>query len=65
MTNEYGLDVHYFEKVIKRELSDIGRQRPSDLARVFARLSVTADRSVIFEDEFQRLAKTPQVKTNN
>ena len=53
MTNEYGLDVDYFERLIKRELSDIRNQTPSDLARVFARMSVTADSSVIFEEEFQ------------
>ena len=56
MTNEYGLDVDYFERLIKRELSDIRSQTPNDLARVFARMSKTADESVIFfEDEFNTL----------
>jgi len=44
-------------RVIKRELSDIRRQTPGDLARVFARLSVACDSRVIFEDEFQKVNK--------
>lgn len=55
MTNEYGLDVSYFQKIIKRELLDIRRQTPSDLARVLARMSRTADPSVMFEPEFRAL----------
>ena len=54
-TNEFGLDVNYFKRLIERELGEISRQTPKDLARVFARMSVAADNSVIFEDEFQRL----------
>lgn len=53
MTNQWGLDVQYFERLIKRELSDIRNQTPSDLARVFARMSRTADKDVMFESEFQ------------
>ena len=54
MTNEYGLDVSYFQRTNARELNDksIRCQTPSDLARVYARLSRTADDSVMLEDEF-------------
>lgn len=53
--NRYGLDVSYFRNVINRELNrGLTDYKPDELARVFARLSVTADSSVIFEDEFQR-----------
>jgi len=54
-SNRYGLDIGYFRKTINRELNrDLGNFTPDELARVFARLSVAADSSVIFEDEFQR-----------
>ncbi|MBL4781820.1 MAG: hypothetical protein JKX92_06215 [Porticoccaceae bacterium] len=53
--NRYGVDVSYFRNTINRELNrDLSNFKPDELARVFARLSVTADSSVIFEDEFQR-----------
>jgi hypothetical protein len=52
--NRYGVDVSYFRKTINRELNrSLGDFRPDELARVFARLSVTADSKVIFENEFQ------------
>lgn len=52
-TNEYGLDVAYFRKTINRELNrDISRFKPDEIARVLARLSVAADKSVIYEPEF-------------
>lgn len=58
--NRYGVDMAYFRKTINRELNrPLIDFRPDELARVFARLSVTADSSVIFEDEFQR-RKTPE-----
>ena len=54
-TNRYGVDVSYFRTTINRELNrDLSNFKPDELARVFARLSVTANSSVIFEDEFQR-----------
>jgi len=53
-TNRYGVDVSYFRKTINRELNrDLNNFKPDELARVLARLSVTADSAVIFEDEFQ------------
>jgi hypothetical protein len=52
-TNRYGLDVAYFRKTINRELNrDLRSFMPSELARVLARLSVTADKQVIHEPEF-------------
>jgi hypothetical protein len=53
-TNRYGVDVSYFRKTINRELNrDLRNFKPDELARVLARLSVTADNQVIFEPEFQ------------
>lgn len=52
--NRYGVDVSYFRKTINRELNrSLSNFKPDELARVLARLSVTADSQVIFEDEFQ------------
>ena len=52
-TNRYGLDVAYFRKTINRELNrDLRNFMPNELARVLARLSVTADKQVIHEPEF-------------
>ncbi len=51
--NRYGVDVSYFRNAINRELNrGLSDFKPSELARVFARLSVTADSSVILEAEF-------------
>ena len=51
--NRYGLDVSYFRNVINRELNrSLENHKPDELARVFARLSRTADKSVMFEPEF-------------
>jgi hypothetical protein len=52
-TNRYGVDVGYFRKTINRELNrDLSNFKRDELARVLARLSVTADKQVIHEDEF-------------
>lgn len=52
--NRYGVDVSYFRNVINRELNrSLQDFKPDELARVFARLSVTADPCVIFESEFK------------
>jgi len=52
--NRYGVDVGYFRKTINRELNrGLSDFKPDELARILARLSVTADSSVIFESEFQ------------
>lgn len=51
--NRYGLDVSYFRNVINRELNrPLDNYKPDELARVLARLSRTADESVMFEPEF-------------
>lgn len=51
--NRYGLDVDYFRKTINRELNKpLINFRPDELARVFARLSMAADPSVLLEKEF-------------
>lgn len=53
-TNEYGLDLAYFRRTINRELNrDISRFKPDEIARVFARLSIAADKAVIHETEFK------------
>jgi hypothetical protein len=59
--NRYGVDVAYFRKTINRELNrDLSNFKPDELARVFARLSVTADSSVVHEREFQAKALKDQ-----
>lgn len=51
-TNEYGLDVSYFESKFKRILSEIDRYTPDELARECARMASAADESVLLENEF-------------
>lgn len=52
--NRYGVDVSYFRNAINRELNrGLTDYKADELARVLARLSVTADSQVIFENEFQ------------
>ena len=53
-TNEYGLDVSYFQKWIKRELLDIRRHTPDELARTLIRMAHVADSQVIREPEFSK-----------
>lgn len=51
--NRYGLDVSYFRNVINRELNrPLDNYKPDELSRVLARISRTADESVMFEPEF-------------
>jgi hypothetical protein len=53
--NRFGLDTSYFRNAINRELNrGLADYTPDELARVLARLSVTASSQVIFEAEFQR-----------
>lgn len=52
MKNRYGVDVGYFEKWIKRSLSDLSNYKPDELARELARMARTADSEVLKEDEF-------------
>lgn len=54
MDNRFGLDVQYFEKTVRREMAAIANQTPSDLARVFARLSRASDKNVLLESEFSK-----------
>jgi hypothetical protein len=59
--NRYGVDVAYFRKTINRELNRSLRDfRPSELARVFARLSRTADEKVMHEPEFALSAEAEE-----
>ena len=52
--NRYGLDVGYFRRAINRDLNrGLENYQPDELARVFPRLSVTADKSVMREAEFE------------
>lgn len=53
--NRYGLDMAYFRNVINRELNrPLVDFKPDELSRVFARLSKTADKAVMFEPEFSK-----------
>lgn len=58
MVNEYGLDVHYFKKKLRLVIRDAYRYTPDEMARELARLSVTADKKVIKEDEFTQKPNT-------
>ena len=53
MTNNYGLDVDYFHKWIRRVLREIDYYTPDELARELARMAVTANPTVLKETEFQ------------
>ncbi|WP_437880868.1 hypothetical protein [Pseudomonas sp. LRF_L74] len=55
MTNPYGLDADYFNRLFARELhpSVVHNQSPDCLARVLARAARTASSSVLAESEFQ------------
>ena len=53
-TNEYGLDVDYFQKWLAR-LQDISRFTPDELARELARMARAADSSVLNEKEFRQV----------
>lgn len=52
--NEYGLDANYFAEKLKRILRDISHYTPAGMARELARMSLTADKSVLGEDEFKQ-----------
>lgn len=53
--NRYGVDVSYFRNLINRELNrGLQDYRPDELARVFARMAMTADPEVLKEPEFSR-----------
>lgn len=52
--NEFGVDMSYFNAIIERELSDLSRYKRDELARVLARMSHTADPSVMKEREFNK-----------
>ena len=53
MKNRYRLDVSYFQGKLAQVTSSLDNYTPEELARELARLSVTADESVILnEDEF-------------
>lgn len=54
MTNQYGLDADYFSKWIRRVLRGIDNYTPEELARELARMAVTANPSVLNENEFQK-----------
>jgi hypothetical protein len=52
--NEYGLDANYFAEKLNLILRDVSRYTPAEMAREMDRLSVTADKSVLSEDEFKQ-----------
>jgi hypothetical protein len=54
MDNQFGLDVQYFEKWIKRSFENgLGNWTPSELARELSRMAKAADHKVMSEKEFQ------------
>lgn len=53
-TNAYGLDVHYFRTKMERMLRTLGSYTPDEFARECARMSVTAEATVLNEPEFDR-----------
>lgn len=50
--NAHGLDVHYFRTKMERMLRGLSRYTPDEFARECARMSVTADSTVLNETEF-------------
>ena len=53
MKNRYGVDISYFQGKLSQVIVNLDNYTPAELARELARLSVTADESVILnEDEF-------------
>jgi len=61
-TNEYGLDIGYMAGKLNLFLRDISRHKPSEAARVLARLALVADDSIFSEPEF---AQQSQVATSD
>ena len=58
--NRYGLDMSYFRNLFNRELNrPLVNFKPSELARVLARASRTADPKVMHEAEFQIAEQQP------
>ena len=53
MTNRHGLDVSYFSRKLNQLLRDIDNYTPNEFARVMARMSTVADKTVVLESEFQ------------
>lgn len=43
MTNQYGLDAHYFKKKLKKILEGVDNYTPKEVARALVRLACTAD----------------------
>jgi hypothetical protein len=55
-TNQYGLDVSYFQNCIDRDLGrGLNNYRPDEFARVCLRMAVTADAKVLLEPEFVKI----------
>ena len=61
--NRYGLDTDYFERLMKREFSDLNNYTPAEFARVCARMAVTADSSVLDEPEFAPSTRCDHIPT--
>lgn len=59
MNNRYGLDASYFSSKMSRIIRDIGSYKPDEFARECARMSRTADESVMREQEFAPTPSTP------
>lgn len=53
-TNVHGLDVHYFRTKMERMLRGLGSYTPDEFARECARMSMTAEATVLNEPEFDR-----------
>jgi len=62
MKNEYGLDIDYFESLIKRELTDLSRYKPDEFARACLRMAMTACSDTLSEPEFSSEIKAEAVR---
>jgi hypothetical protein len=51
MKNRYGVDINYFQGKLSQAIVNLDNYTPAELARVLARLSVTADEAVILNEE--------------
>lgn len=59
MNSRYGLDASYFSNKMSRIIRDIGSYKPDEFARECARMSRTADESVMRESEFAPAVSAP------
>lgn len=63
-TNRFGLDTAYFRKTINRELNrSFQDAKPDEMARIFMRLAIAADSSILQEEEFIQQIENEQAES--